>query len=148
MKGLILALGVTVGMLFSNSVAQDTPIGGGPQIEFEKKVHDYGTIEKGANGVCEFKFTNTGNSPLMIQNAKGSCGCTVPVWPKEPIAANASGTIKVKYDTNRPGAINKSVTITTNVKDNPTVVIRIRGTVNAAPAASPTAPAGPASGNS
>ena len=58
----------------------------GAQIEFEKEVHDYGTIENGANGQCTFNFKNSGNAPLIISNAKGSCGCTVPSWPKEPIA--------------------------------------------------------------
>ena len=79
---------------------------------------------------------------IIITNAKGSCGCTVPDWPKEPIAPGATGVIKVKYDTNRPGPINKSVTISTNVatgKDdqgNPTyydAVIRIKGEVGPAP---------------
>jgi hypothetical protein len=88
------------------------------------------------------EFKNTGNEPLIITNAKGSCGCTVPDWPKEPIAPGATGVIKVRYDTNRPGPINKSVTISTNVttgKDdqgNPSyydAVIRIKGEVGPAP---------------
>jgi hypothetical protein len=70
---------------------------------------------------------------LIISNAKGSCGCTVPEWPKEPIAPGAKATIKVKYDTKRPGAINKSVTITSNAVNEPTKVIRIKGNVLPAP---------------
>ena len=99
-----------------------------PEIIFETEVINYGNIEKGADGVREFKFTNTGKSPLIISNARGSCGCTVPTWPKEPIKPGENGVIKVKYDTNRPGPINKSVTITSNAK-TPTKVLRIKGNV-------------------
>ena len=102
-----------------------------PEITFETEVIDYGTIEKGANGVREFKFTNTGKSPLIISNARGSCGCTVPTWPKEPIKPGEQSVIKVKYDTNRSGPINKSVTITSNAK-TPTKVLRIKGNVEIA----------------
>ena len=52
---------------------------------FPQELHDYGTIKQGADGGCEFKFKNTGKEPLIISNAMGSCGCTVPTWPKEPI---------------------------------------------------------------
>ena len=100
-----------------------------PQITFETEEHDYGTIEKGANGTYEFVFTNTGKEPLIITNCKGSCGCTVPSWPNEPIAPGASDMIKVKYDTKRIGAFNKSVTITSNAA-TPTKIIKIKGKVN------------------
>ena len=99
-----------------------------PEISFEKETIDYGTIEKGDNGVRNFVFTNTGKSPLIISNARGSCGCTVPTWPKEPIKPGESGVIKVKYDTKRTGPINKSVTITSNAK-TPTKVLRIKGNI-------------------
>jgi len=112
-------------------VAQE--VQNGAKIEFEKEVHDYGIIENGANGQCTFDFKNTGNAPLIISNAKGSCGCTVPSWPKEPIAPGASAKITVKYDTKRTGAINKSVTITSNAVNSPTKVIRIKGNVKAKP---------------
>lgn len=102
---------------------------------FESEVVDYGTIEQGADGVREFKFTNTGKEPLIISNARGSCGCTVPTWPKEPIKPGESSVIKVKYDTKRLGAINKSVTITSNAT-SPTKVIRIKGKI-IAPQTSP-----------
>ena len=105
-------------------------------ISFEQEVVDYGTIEQGADGVREFVFTNTGKSPLIISNAVGSCGCTVPTWPKEPIKPGQKAAIKVKYDTKRIGAINKSVTITSNATE-PTKIIRIKGTV-VAPKTTPT----------
>lgn len=106
------------------------------QISFEEEVIDYGTIEQGADGVREFIFTNTGKSPLIISNAVGSCGCTVPTWPKEPIKPGEKASIKVKYDTKRVGPINKSVTITSNASE-PTKILRIKGTV-VAPKTTPT----------
>ena len=106
------------------------------EIKFEKETHDYGTITQGADGSCEFKFKNTGKEPLVISNAQGSCGCTVPSWPKEPIKPGETNVIKVHYDTKRVGGINKSVTITSNAKNSP-IVIHITGTVNAAPVDEP-----------
>jgi hypothetical protein len=103
----------------------------GPMISLNKDVHDYGEIEKGGDPYCEFNITNKGNEPLIISNAKGSCGCTVPEWSKEPILPGESSIMKVKYDTKRVGPINKSVTITSNASNEPTKVIRIRGKVNA-----------------
>ncbi|MEY4521973.1 MAG: hypothetical protein RIT10_1158 [Bacteroidota bacterium] len=106
----------------------------GAKIDFVKETHDYGTIKYGADGSCTFEFKNVGNAPLIISNAKGSCGCTVPSWPKEPIAPGAKGSIKVQYDTKRPGPINKSVTITSNaVNGGEGTVIRIKGNVLPAP---------------
>lgn len=104
-----------------------------PSIQFDKETHDYGTIKNGGDGTCEFTFTNTGKEPFLISNARGSCGCTVPEWPKEPIAPGAKGTIKVKYDTKRSGPINKSVTISSNAVNEPEKVIRIKGEVGPAP---------------
>ena len=109
---------------------------GGAEISFEKEVHDYGVMEQNGNGQCEFVFTNTGTEPLLITNARGSCGCTVPEWPREPIAPGASSAIKVKYDTKRIGLINKFVTITSNGETS-TKIIRIKGEVKA-PAAGAT----------
>ena len=99
-----------------------------PVFEFERKIVDYGAIEKGSEGVYDFKFKNIGKSPLIISNVKGSCGCTVPSAPKEPIMPGASGIIKVKYDTNRVGPISKTITITSNASE-PKKVIRVKGLV-------------------
>ena len=119
-----------------NVNAQEAIKVGGAEISFEKEVHDYGVMEQNGNGQCEFVFTNTGTEPLLITNARGSCGCTVPEWPREPIAPGASSAIKVKYDTKRIGLINKSVTITSNGETS-TKIIRIKGEVKA-PAAGAT----------
>lgn len=102
-----------------------------PEIVFEKEIHDFGTIEYGGNGTYDFKFSNTGKSPLIISNARGSCGCTVPKWPKEPVAKGASGSINVQYDTKRPGPFTKTVTISSNAK-SASKVITIKGVVEAA----------------
>ncbi len=98
------------------------------EITFESDVHDYGTIKNGSDGTCEFKFKNTGKEPLVISNAKGSCGCTVPTWPKEPVLKGQTAVVKVHYDTKRPGAFTKTVTIESNAKTNPKV-ITIKGLV-------------------
>ena len=105
----------------------------GAKIDFTKDTHDYGTIKNGADGTCTFEFKNTGNAPLIISNAKGSCGCTVPEWPKEPIAPGAKASIKVKYDTSRQGVINKNVTITSNAVNAAEKIIYIKGNVLPAP---------------
>lgn len=120
---------VFVAAVATNSVMAQEVTQDGAAIEFEKDVHDYGTIKNGADGTCTFDFKNTGNQPLIISNAKGSCGCTVPSWPKEPINPGQTATITVKYDTKRTGAINKSVTITSNAVNEPTKVLRIKGNV-------------------
>ncbi|MFD2917311.1 DUF1573 domain-containing protein [Psychroserpens luteus] len=98
------------------------------KIEFKTDVIDYGTIEKGADGLRIFEFTNTGNAPLIISNAKSTCGCTVPNWPKEPIMPGQSGEIKVKYDTKRVNPIRKTITVSSNA-DTPTVALKIKGLI-------------------
>lgn len=119
----------------TKALAQETTteVTTGPQITVDKEVHDYGTIEQGADGTCTFTVTNSGNEPLILSLCKGSCGCTVPTCPKEPIAPGASATITVRYDTKRVGPINKSVTITSNAANEPRKVVRIKGSVQAKP---------------
>lgn len=84
------------------------------KMTFESMIVDYGKIEQESDPLRIVNFTNTGTEPLVIKNARGSCGCTVPVWPKDPIQPGQSSTIEIRYDTKRLGKINKSVTITTN----------------------------------
>ncbi len=110
------------------------------EIKFDTLEINYGKIDKGANGIREFKFTNTGDQPLIISNAKGSCGCTVPTWPKEPIEKKGTGVISVKYDTQRVGAFSKNVTLTTNAKSGATTVLKIYGEVKDVPSMTPSAP--------
>jgi hypothetical protein len=105
----------------------------GPAIEVNKEIHDYGMVEYAGNGISEFVITNTGTEPLVIISAKASCGCTVPSYPKEPIAPGASAVITVKYDTKRPGSINKSIKITSNAVNQSEKVIYIKGQVQQQP---------------
>lgn len=105
----------------------------GARITFDKDVHDYGVVEYAGNGTCEFTVTNTGDQPLLIQEAKASCGCTVPSYPKEPIAPGASAVITVKYNTKRPGSINKSIRIISNALNEQEKVIYIKGRVEQQP---------------
>lgn len=88
----------------------------GPLMQFESLEVDYGEIEQGSDPYRTFVFTNIGNEPLVISHAKGSCGCTAPDWPREPVFPGETGEIKVKYDTNRIGSFVKRVTLTTNEK--------------------------------
>ena len=97
-------------------------------ITFDKTVIDYGTIDKGANGVRDFVFTNTGDAPLIISNVKSTCGCTIPKKPEKPILPGESDKIQVKYDTKRVGFIRKSISVTSNAS-NPNVILKITGQV-------------------
>ena len=86
---------------------------------FERDKWDFGEIIQGEIVEYSFKFTNTGKSPLVITSAKGSCGCTVPEWPKEPIAPGQADYLKVTYDSNgRKDNFDKTVTITANTVPN------------------------------
>ncbi len=116
------------------------------EMKFESEVLDFGTVKFDGNGVREFKIKNVGKSPLTISNVQGQCGCTAttidgkPGWPQEPVLPGKSASIKVKYDTTRPGPFEKNVTITTNSKE-PSKVVKIKGVVEAAPVApAPTTP--------
>lgn len=109
--------------------ASSTPQGPFAELSFEKMQHDFGTIQEGDVVSETFTFTNTGETDLIISNAKGSCGCTVPSWPKEPIAPGATGEIVVEYNSKgKSGPQNKVVTITANTDPNITQ-LKISSTV-------------------
>lgn len=96
--------------------------------------HDFGEVPEGPTAEYDFEFKNTGKSPIIITEAHGSCGCTVPKWPHEPILPKKSAIIHVTYNTDhRPGPINKDVIITSNASEK-TTVLHIRGTVKPKPA--------------
>ena len=123
MKNLIAIL--FVGLISLGSFAQEKKVA---KIEFKTTVIDYGTIEKGSDGVRTFEFTNTGNAPLVISNVKSTCGCTVPKKPKDPIMPGETGEIEVKYDTKRVNPIRKTITVYSNA-ETPTVALKIKGLV-------------------
>jgi len=100
-----------------------------PLLTFEEKEYDFGTITEGEIVEHNFNFTNTGNAPLVIINAKGSCGCTVSKWPKEPIAPGASGSFLVSFNSKgKPNLQNKQVTITANTEKGKEI-LKIRAQV-------------------
>ena len=102
-----------------------------PDFKWENTTMEYGTVKKGDQDAAtrEFKFVNTGKSALIISSCRGSCGCTVPTCPTEPILPGAKGTIKVHYDINRVGEFTKTVTVTSNAK-SPNETLKIHGIVN------------------
>jgi hypothetical protein len=143
---LMLALGSVsyFGIAQSTSVNTTAPTTAtsNAKIEFVSETIDYGTIENGANGEREFKFKNAGTDALIISTCRGSCGCTVPTCPTEPIMPKQSGVIKVKYDTSRTGQFTKQITVESNDPSG-IKILKIQGNVNApatTPATTPVAP--------
>lgn len=143
MKKVFLMMGLAATVLLgtaqqvsNNTAATQTPATPAPdpnaaEFKWESTTLDYGTVTKGDESAAsrEFKFSNTGKSPLIISDCRGSCGCTVPTCPKEPILPGAKGSIKVHYDINRVGPFTKTVTVTSNAK-SPNETLKITGTVN------------------
>lgn len=143
MKKVFLAITLFLGLaLVSNAqVVPAEPMDpNAPEMKFEAEVLDFGTVKYDGNGIREFKVKNIGKSPLTITNVQGQCGCTAttiegkPGWPQEPILPGKTASIKVKYDTKRPGPFEKNVTISSNSKE-PSKVVKIKGVVEAAPVA-------------
>jgi len=100
-------------------------------MSFDKEQYDFGTVTEGEIVKRTFKFKNTGKEPLIISDAKGSCGCTVPKWPREPIAPGASSEITVEFNSDKKtGKRNQQVTITSNTTP-PQTIIRLTGNVTA-----------------
>ncbi len=122
MKQLITIL--FIGLISFSVNAQDKVA----KIEFKSDTIDYGTIEKGADGVRVFEFTNTGDAPLIISKVSSTCGCTIPKKPEEPILPGKTGKIEVKYDTKRVMPIRKTITVISNA-ETPTVALKIKGLV-------------------
>jgi len=114
----------------SEIVAIDTA--NAPAFKFEKEVYDFGKINDGEVVTYDFKFKNIGNTPLIISSATATCGCTVPQYPKEPVAPGAEGVIRVVFDSaGKPGMQNKIVSLTANTIPSLTE-LNILGMVEAA----------------
>lgn len=108
----------------------EVPSGPTTTMTFDETTFDFGTIEEGEIVSHTYKFTNTGSEPLILSDAKGSCGCTVPSWPREPIAPGASAAITVEFNSkNKSGQKNQKVTITANTNP-PQSFIYLSGMVN------------------
>jgi hypothetical protein len=109
-----------------------------PVMEFDESEHDFGTIEQGTPQETIFTFTNTGNAPLIIADAKSTCGCTVPKKPDAPIAPGEKGELLVKFNGSGNGPVTKTITVTANTEKGQEL-LRIKAFVNPKGAA----PAGP-----
>ncbi len=107
-------------------VVQNVPV---TKVEFDSYEHDFGTIREGEKVRHVFRFKNVGEHPLIIRSARGSCGCTVPTWPKEPIPPGGTGEIPVEFNSKgQRGQVQKSVFIDANTDPSP-IVLKIRATV-------------------
>lgn len=124
MKRILLTLGFILAFI-AGSYAENTA-----KITFKESAYDFGEFSEDQGKVsCEFAFTNDGNAPLLITRAVASCGCTIPEYPKEPIAPGDSGTIKVTYNAKgRPGAFHKNIYIYANTDPEKTT-LNIKGNV-------------------
>jgi hypothetical protein len=101
---------------------------------FKSEVHDFGTVQEGGAADYEFRFTNTGKEPIIIQRVQASCGCTTPDWTKDPILPGKSGFVKASYGTQgRPGHFDKTLTVFSNAGNK---VLTIKGDVEKAPESS------------
>lgn len=100
-----------------------------PNIQFDKEVHDFGMITQGERVNTEFSFTNSGETNLIISDARGSCGCTVPEWPKQPISPGGRGVLKVAFNSEgKSGLQEKTITVVTNCEPA-TRVVRIKANI-------------------
>lgn len=131
-KGILILAGIFAMSLFSckqnaadkvseeqvtEAAERDAKAGDFPIMEFTEVEHDFGTINEGDIAEHTFMFKNTGKTPLVISNAKGSCGCTVPEWPKEPVAPGSTAELLVKFNSKgKPNQQQKTVTITANTE--------------------------------
>ena len=118
--------------LSTTTLAQEPAAAEQPEISFATEVYDFGTLKQGAECQTAFVFTNTGNAPLIISKAQASCGCTVPESPKDAIPPGKSAQIKVKYDSNRVGTFEKTITVSSNAKTQQKV-LRIKGRIEPKP---------------
>lgn len=107
------------------------------KLSFEEEIHDFGEVAEGAVVKHTYHFTNTGKMPLIISNARSTCGCTVPSWPEEPIAPGAKGKIEVEFNTKgKAEQQSKPITITANTYPASTRVF-LQGYVKSDKAAGP-----------
>lgn len=114
----------------STDASQSSDPAAFPEISFDSEMHDFGTVTAGDVVTHEFTFTNTGDAPLKVMQARPSCGCTVPDWSKDPIAPGDKGSVTVEFNsTGTKGVQNKSVRLTTNTKKG-NEVIRFKATVD------------------
>lgn len=110
-----------------------------PVMTFNETEFDFGTIDQGTNVEHLFKFQNTGNAPLVVVDAKSSCGCTVPTWSRESIPPGGEGEMLVKFNGSGQNQVSKTVTITANTR-NGKELIKIKAFVTPKPGANSGSP--------
>ncbi len=120
---IIILYSIVVSPLFSQ-----TDVSNVPQINFEEKEYDFGTVKSGGEAIHYFVFSNTGNTPLVISNVRTSCGCAVPEWPKAPVGIDGKDSLRVEYNTRIKGAFDKTVMVYSNASDG-MIELRIKGNV-------------------
>lgn len=137
----VASIGVTLAQdskVQATTKTADTKTTSGAEMKFEKDEFNFGTIKQGDKVEYAFEFVNTGKDPLIITEAHGSCGCTVPEWPKEPLKKGEKGVIKITFNSaGKMGLQDKTVTITSNATDSPKI-LHVKGNIEQ-PAASPEA---------
>jgi hypothetical protein len=115
------------------AAAETKPEGPLPAFKFERTEYDFGQIKEGEKVIYTYKFTNTGDAPLIVNSVQPSCGCTAPDWTKEPIPAGATGFVKVEFDSNgKQGIQNKVVTVNANTWPK-SLILRFKAQVNPKP---------------
>ncbi|MBC7411261.1 MAG: DUF1573 domain-containing protein [Bacteroidia bacterium] len=145
MKKLVMSLGLlcSIALTLKAQEAKPAAVVANPnasEFKFDQEEYDFGKIKQGESVTYEFKFKNVGKEPLIISEAHGSCGCTQPIFPKEPIMKGKDGVIKVTFNSaGKMGVQDKTVTITSNSK-TPSRILHIKGNVEA-PAVAVPAPA-------
>jgi Protein of unknown function (DUF1573) len=102
---------------------------GGPMLSIDKEVHNFGTLEFGADASCIFTVSNTGDQPLIITECKKTCGCTVPECSTDPIPPGKTSEIKITYDSKKAGVFNKMVKVYSNSLGGAEKHLRITGEV-------------------
>ena len=113
----------------NNTTANGDAKGDGPKFQFVEEEHDFGKIVEGEKVMFSFKFKNVGTSDLLISSASGSCGCTIPEYPKNPIAPGKEGKIDVTFNSEgKKGFQNKTITIIANTQPN-TFVLKIKASI-------------------
>lgn len=113
----------------ATAAERDADSGKFPVMKFQEEEFDFGTIDQGTHVEHTFRFTNTGDAPLTIVDAKSSCGCTVPTWTKTPINPGDSGELLVKFDGSGQNQVTKTITVTSNTQEG-TEQLRIKAFVN------------------
>ena len=126
---LLLMTGLMAGLLSSCSdKSAEHPKNSGKEIFFDETLHNYGEILEDSDGTWSFAFKNLGDSAIIINRVRSTCGCTVPAWPRQPVEPGASGNITVKYNTAQSGTFLKSVYVYSSAANSP-VKLQIKGRV-------------------